>query len=259
MDPFGAVQQFGRAGEVSVGLLHPRPAEQGLEDGRVQPDGLLVEPARLLHPPLVLQVPGEVGEHDRIGSPQKLQHASVVMLARLRPVGLGQDHAHQVVRLHVRRREAHGVARVDLGLVQRALLEQPHGQGLGGGEVVGGDPQEPPEQRLGGGGPALARAQIREQAERRRIRGEGLQMLDQPALGVDQVACGHGASRARKRSGGTCGERRERPVERTAPVGAQAAQARTGRGGRCRRGGHRRALPAGASAGKGGDLAKIPP
>ncbi len=57
--------------------------------------------SRFLHAPLVLQVPRKIGEQDRIALFGEFKDAAIVVLAGLRPVGLGQNHAHQVVRLWV--------------------------------------------------------------------------------------------------------------------------------------------------------------
>ena len=47
-----------------------------------------------------------------------------MMLADMRPMRLGHDHAHQIVRLWIERGDPDRVAGMDLGLRQRALPEQ---------------------------------------------------------------------------------------------------------------------------------------
>ena len=83
-----------------------------------------VEFARLRHPALVLEVPGEIGDEDRARRAQQFMRAAVMVLADLGPLRLGHDHAHQIVRLRSSRGDAHGVARVKLGLGERALVEE---------------------------------------------------------------------------------------------------------------------------------------
>ena len=65
--PLGGVEQFESAGEIAVGLLHLRPAVQGLKDVGIERGQLLVQSPRFLDAALVLQVPGEVCEQDRAG------------------------------------------------------------------------------------------------------------------------------------------------------------------------------------------------
>ena len=145
-----AVEELAGGLELAVGFLQPRPAQQGLADFRRRGDGLLVERARLRHAALVLQVPGEVGEQDRIAALRQFQHAAVMVFADLRPLRLGQDHAHQVVRLRVRGRDADRVAGVDLGFAEIALAEQQQRQLVGGPEVVGVERDDAADQRLRG-------------------------------------------------------------------------------------------------------------
>ena len=75
---FGRVQQFACARKIAVGLLHPRPAEEGLEDRGVELRRLLVKTPRFLHAALVLQVPGEIGEQDGAALRQQLHRAAIM-------------------------------------------------------------------------------------------------------------------------------------------------------------------------------------
>ena len=90
-----------------------------------------------VHAALVLQVPCKVGEQDRITLSGQFQHAAIVVFADLRPVGLGHDHAHQVMRLWVFRRDAHGVAGMAFGFGQIALAQQDQSELVGGDKIVG--------------------------------------------------------------------------------------------------------------------------
>ncbi len=98
------------------------------------------------------------------------------MLADLRPLGLSHDHAHEIVRLGVGRREPHRVARVDLGLGQGASLEQAERQGLGRGEVVGLQPHDSRQRGIGGHEPFLCAEQFVKGLKQHKIqrrRGQG--------------------------------------------------------------------------------------
>ena len=66
------------------------------------------------------------------------------MLADLRAMRFGHDHAHQIVRLRVDRRDPDRIAGLDFGLGQRALAEQEERQRLGRGQVVGIEEPYPP-------------------------------------------------------------------------------------------------------------------
>ena len=78
-----------------------------------------------------------------LGVAEQLHRPAVMVLADLRPLRLGHDHAHEIVRLRVGRGDAHRVAGVDLGLRQRALGEQRQRQRLGRGQIVGIEPHDP--------------------------------------------------------------------------------------------------------------------
>ena len=55
----------------------------------------------------------------------ELEDAAIVVFADLRPIGLRQNHAHQIVRLRVLRRDTDGVACMVLGFCRHTKLE-PH-------------------------------------------------------------------------------------------------------------------------------------
>ena len=93
---FRRVEQFPGAAEIAVGLLHLRPTVEGPENVGIERDRLLVQGPRLLHPPLALEVPGQIGEQDRARLRQKLHRAAVMEFADVRAVLLGRDHAHQI-------------------------------------------------------------------------------------------------------------------------------------------------------------------
>ena len=93
----GAIEQFAGAREITVRLLHARPTVDGLEYVGGEPHRFLIELPRLLRPPLVFEIPGEIGIDDRIRRTDQLDHAAVVIFADLGPVRLGHDHAHQIV------------------------------------------------------------------------------------------------------------------------------------------------------------------
>ena len=111
--------------EIAVGLLHPRPAEQGLRHVGRQRRRIPRRAARASSiRPWFFRFQARLAS--RIGSrvPDSSQHRAVMVLADLRPVRLGQDHADQIVRLRILRGEAHRVAGVHFGLGQAALAEQ---------------------------------------------------------------------------------------------------------------------------------------
>ena len=78
-----------------------------------------------------------------------------MVLADLGPLRLGHDHAHEIMRLRVGRGDAHGVARVNFSLRQRASAEEVQGKRLGRGQIVRIEPHDPLEQRLCRRCPAL--------------------------------------------------------------------------------------------------------
>jgi hypothetical protein len=59
-----------------------------------------------------------------------------VILADLRPMSFGHNHAHQIVRLRVLRRETHGIAGIVLALDEFPFREQQHRQFVRRVEVV---------------------------------------------------------------------------------------------------------------------------
>jgi hypothetical protein len=111
-------------------------------------------------------------------------------LADMRPVRLGHDHAHEVVRLRVERRDAHGVARVRFRFAERAAAEERERERLGRGHVVGVEPHDALEQRLAGRRLALARANFLQEGERAEMQRRALEELKEKPSGFGRVACG---------------------------------------------------------------------
>ena len=183
---FHPVEDLGGGVELAVGFLQPRPAEQGLADLRRGGDGFPVEGAAFLHPALVLQVPGQVGEQDRIAAAAEFENLAIVVFADRGPLRLGQDHAHQVVRLRVLRRDADGVAGLDLGFLDGALAQQQQREFVGGGEVVGVERDDTADQRLGRGVFPLVLADLVQHGQRTgTIRGEFQHIQAQAFRGLD--------------------------------------------------------------------------
>jgi hypothetical protein len=135
--------------EVAISFLKPRESKQRLADLRRRGDRFLIQRARFLHPALVLQIPRQIGEQDRIALVGEIEDAAIVVFADLRPVGLGQYHAHQVVRLWVFRRDADGVARMVFGFREIAFAQQDQRQLVGGCQVVGIERDNAVDQRVG--------------------------------------------------------------------------------------------------------------
>ena len=178
-----AVEDFGGGVELAVGFLEPGPAQQGLADVGGAGDGFLVERAAFLHAALVFQVPGQVGEQDRVAAAAEFQHLAVVVFADLRALRLGQDHAHQVVGLRVLRRDADGVAGLDFGLLDGALGQQQQGEFVGGGEVVGVERDDAADQRLGGSVVPLVLADLVQHGQRAGTVGREFQHIEAQAFG----------------------------------------------------------------------------
>ena len=59
-----------------------------------------------------------------------------MILAERRAIRLGQHHTHEVVGLRIFGRDAHGIARVPLGLRNIAATEEEKGDFVGGPKVV---------------------------------------------------------------------------------------------------------------------------
>ena len=177
----GAVEQFDGGVEMPVRLLHARPAEQGLQHRRPGDVGLPVQRAGLLHAALGFEVPGEVGEHDRVARLRQSYDLQVMIFANLRLAALGEHHAHQVVRLRRFRRDADGVAGMIFRLVEAALGKQKKRNLVDRPEVVGVERDQPADQRLRGGRRAGGAAHLEQHGERRGLaRGEFQHVERQP-------------------------------------------------------------------------------
>lgn len=239
-EPLGLIQDLVRAREVAIGLLHPGIAQKGLQDGRVERDQFLVEPARFDHLSLVLQIPGEIGEEDGIAPSRQFRHPAIVIFAGLRPVQLRQDHAHEIMRLGVGRRDPDRVAGMDLRIGQIAFAEQQQGQLLRRPDVVGHHHDEAPDQRLGGRERPQGAAKLIEHGERAALTGRTFEHLETEPFRLGERAPG-------LRGNGTVDQRQQVPVclrraqrreiERAAAGGLQTAAARAegGPGGHCPR------------------------
>ena len=132
--------------------------------------------------------PRQIGEHDRIAPAGKLEHAAVVIFADLRPLCLDENHAEQVVRLRNGRRDTHGVAGVDLGFAEIALVEQQQRELVGGPEIIGVEGDDVPDQRFGRRRAVLVFADLVEHAQRARPVRRQLQHLQAKLLGgVDRT------------------------------------------------------------------------
>ena len=165
-----------------------------------------------------------------LGVAEQSHRLPVMVLADLRPLRLGHDHAHEVVRLRVGRGDADRVAGVKFGFRQRASGEQRQGERLGRGQIVGIEPHDPRQKRLRRRGPALAAAQLVKQREAADVLWRALEKLDQQPLGFDGVVRRQrGAAAADLRRRPWLGPRR-RPVEPAAAVETQAAAAGARRG-----------------------------
>ena len=66
----GSIQFCLGGGEIAVGFLELAPPEQRLEHVRRRFDGFVVERARLRDPSLALEIPGQVGQQDRVAPPE---------------------------------------------------------------------------------------------------------------------------------------------------------------------------------------------
>ena len=143
----GPIQLCPGGGEIAVGFLELAPPEQRLEDVRRRFDGFVVERPRLRNPSLALQVPGQVGQQDRVARTGNFQDATIMKLSDMRTLGFSQNHAHQVMRHRMHRGETHRISRMMFGAGQVAPLEQQHCQFLGGVDVIWRDSDEPLQQR----------------------------------------------------------------------------------------------------------------
>jgi hypothetical protein len=124
----------------------------------------------------------------------------------------------------------HGIPRVMFGLRQRASGEEHEGERLGHGQIVGIEPHDPLEQRLGRSRPALRRAKLVKQREGDDVFRRALEQLDDEPPGL-----GFGA---RRKGGAGVADLRRRPrlrprlspVEPATARGAETAAARARRG-----------------------------
>ena len=148
-----------------------------------------------------------------------------MIFADLRPLRLGHDHAHEIVRLHVGWRQAHGVAGVDLGFGQRAFAEQERGQRLRRRQIVGIEPHDAIEQRLRRGRVLRGAADLIKQPQRVEMARKALQKIDQELRGFGRVAGAERCARAVDLGRRPRFRRRRVPVERTTAVAPQAAAA----------------------------------
>ena len=105
-----------------------------------------------------------------------------MMLADLRAMRLGHDHAHEIVRLRVERRDPHRVAGVMLGLGQRALAEQQKRQRLRRRQMIGIESHDPLQERLGRAPVALRGANVGEQRQRADVQRRALEEIDEQPL-----------------------------------------------------------------------------
>jgi len=151
-----------------------------------------------------------------------------MVFAGLRPVGLGHDHAQEIVRLRILGGDAHTIAGVDFSFGDGALGEQRQGQLVRRPQCIGVELHEAPQQRLGGQAAAVGAADPPQGRERLGLRWRQLQYLVAQPLGLGGSAValcgdrllGHRQQR-RPRSGG----RQYRRVEPATPHGPQPAAA----------------------------------
>ena len=216
--------------ELAVGFLQPRPAEEGLADVGRGGDGFLVELAAFLHAALVFQVPGKVGEQDRVAGAAEFQNFAVMIFADLGTLRLGQDHAHQVVRLRVLRGDADGVAGLDLGFLDGAAAKQQERAFVGGGQVVGVEGDDAADERLGGGQVPLVLSDLVQDRQGAGAVGGQFQHVEAQAFGSfdrSLAVGGDGTLHQRDQVAGGFGGRHGRGVHRAAAGGAEAAAAGT--------------------------------
>ena len=119
----GLIEQFFRAVEMPIRLFHAGPPKQRVQIG-VDGRRFLVAPARFIDQALVFQVPCEIRVRERIALFRQLDHFPIVILADLRPVRLGHQNAHQIVRLRIVGGDADRIPCVMEGSEDRTPAEQ---------------------------------------------------------------------------------------------------------------------------------------
>jgi hypothetical protein len=169
--------------EIAISFFESGETQQRLAHLRCGGHRLLVEHARLFHVALVLQVPGQVGQQDRIALPGQFHDAAIMIFTDLRPVCLCHDHAHQVVGLRVLRCDAHCIAGMMLGFGQAALVEQDQREFVGSDQVVRVQCNDAADQRLGGARVTLRLADIVQDGKCTRPIGRQFQYVQAEALG----------------------------------------------------------------------------
>jgi len=225
---FGAGEHLAGAREIAVGFLHPRPAKQGFHHLRRLCRRLFVKLPRLGHPALGLQIPGEVCQHDRVALAGQFDDPAIMVFAGLRPIGLGHDHAHQIVRLRIFRGNAHTVAGVGLGLGYCSFGQQRDSQLVRRPQGVGVQLHDTAQQRLGGSVTDIGPADPPPCRQRVGLRWRQLRHLMAQPLGLGDPAVALRLDRALHRRP----QRRPRPrrrqrrdIERTPPHGPESAAA----------------------------------
>lgn len=111
--------------------------------------GFLVKRPCLRRPPLEFQAPGEIGEQDRVARLPQRQGPPVMIFAEPGAIGLGEDHAEEIMRLRMMRRDPRGVAGDGFGLAEGATLKQDQREFVGRLDMVGIERDEALKQFLG--------------------------------------------------------------------------------------------------------------
>ncbi len=106
-----------------------------------------------------------------------------MIFADLRPFRLRHDHAHQVVRLRVLGRDAHGIAGMMLGFGQAALAKQDQRQLVRGNQVVRVQRDDAADQRLRGAGVTLRLADVVKDRQCARAIGRQFQHVQAQTFG----------------------------------------------------------------------------
>jgi hypothetical protein len=118
-----------------------------------------------------------------------------------------------------------------LGVGKRAAIEQHQRQLLSGADIVGFEPHQALQQRLGRSRISLCAAQLVKQRQRRAVARKSLEQAEQHRRrfsGLSRVQCrGRSIEFLRHLRPSLCGRRR--PVESATSVGAQSAAAGAGR------------------------------
>ncbi len=107
-----------------------------------------------------------------------------MVLSDLGPMGLGHDHAHEIVRLRVRWGNPHGVARMVFGFDQRALIEKHQRKRLRRLDIVGVEAHYSGEKRLCGRLPIFSETKLVEHCERAYVPWRAFEQRDERSLGV---------------------------------------------------------------------------